>query len=131
MEKYEIRPLLYYTKEHTWAKVLPNGNVMIGITDYAQKKLGEIVFVKLPEKGTKVTQANPFGEVESIKATVNVYSPVSGVVKERNSQVIENSSLIAKNPYENWLIILEPTNLTQELKNLLTSGTYKELLAIR
>jgi glycine cleavage system H protein len=112
-----------------WVKILPNGNVMIGITDYAQKKLREIVFVELPEEGIIITQGVPFGKVESIKAIVDLYSPVSGVVKERNMRVIDNPALIAKDPYENWLIIVEPANLEQELKNLLTSEAYKNLLS--
>jgi glycine cleavage system H protein len=129
MEEYEIRPLLHYTKEHVWVKILPNGNVMIGITDYIRKKLGEIVFVELPEEGIKVTRSTPLGVVESIKATVTIHSPLSGVMKERNLRVIDNPSLIAKNPYENWLILLEPTNLEQELRTLLTSEAYKNFLA--
>jgi len=129
MEEYEIRPLLHYTKEHVWVKVLPNRDAMIGVTDYVRKKLGEIVFVELPEEGTKVTQGTPIGKVESMKAIVTIYSPVSGMCKERNSQVIRNPSLIAKDPYENWLIIVKPANLEQELKNLLTSDVYKNLLS--
>ncbi len=128
-EEYEVRAIPYYTKEHTWARVMADGTVKIGVTDYAQKKLKEIVFVELPEVGSEVKRMEPFGTMESVKAVSELYSPVSGKVKEVNERVIENPNIINRDPYDTgWLITVEPTNLEEELKNLLDAETYKKLL---
>lgn len=118
--KYGILRDLYYTPEHTWARVMPDGTVRVGITDFAQKRLREIVSVKLPEAGDSVKQMEPFGSIESVKAVSDLYSPISGRVKEINKKVIKDPSLVNRDPYESgWMITIEPVKLEEELENLL------------
>lgn len=97
-----------YTKEHEWVRE-EDGRVTVGITDYAQDQLGDVVFVGLPEPGTEVTAGQPLGEVESTKSVSDVYSPVSGTVLEKNAEVEQNPELVNRDPYgSGWLVIIEP-----------------------
>ncbi|OFZ14130.1 MAG: glycine cleavage system protein H [Bdellovibrionales bacterium GWA2_49_15] len=105
---------LKFTKEHEWMKVEGTTGT-IGITDFAQSALGDIVFVELPEVGKKLTLGKTFGVVESIKSVSDLYAPVSGEVIERNENVAETPDLINKAPYDQWLIkikILNPSELS-------------------
>ena len=103
----EIPEDLRYTKEHEWARV-EDGRVVVGITDYAQDQLGDVVFVSLPEPGSEVTAGQPLGEVESTKSVSDVYSPVTGVVLEKNVSLDPNPELINEDPYgKGWLVIIE------------------------
>ena len=96
-----------YTKEHEWAKE-DGGRIVIGITDYAQDQLGDVVFVGLPEAGAEVEAGKPLGEVESTKSVSDVYSPVSGKVLEKNAAVESTPELINTDPYgEGWLVAIE------------------------
>ncbi len=94
---------LKYTATHEWLKE-ENGVAVIGLTDFAQSELGDIVFVELPEAGDAVTAKASFANVESVKAVSEVYSPVSGVVAEVNTALADNPGLLNLDPYENWLI---------------------------
>lgn len=116
-----------YTKEHEWIKV--EGNVAtIGITDYAQGELGDIVFVELPQVGTKLNQMQAFGTIEAVKAVSELFAPVSGTVKEINKNLEADSSVINKDPYgAGWMIKVE--NFSQaEINALLDAATYRKLL---
>ena len=96
-----------YTKEHEWART-DGDKVVVGITDYAQEQLGDVVFVGLPEAGSEVQAGQPMGEVESTKSVSDVYSPVSGKVVETNSGVADAPETINSDPYgEGWLVIIE------------------------
>lgn len=96
-----------YTKEHEWARE-EDGRVVVGITDYAQDQLGDVVFVGLPEPGTQVEAGKPLGEVESTKSVSDVYSPVSGTVVDRNSELESNPELINSDPYgAGWLVTID------------------------
>lgn len=118
---------LKYTKEHEWIKV--EGNVAtIGITDFAQGELGDIVFVELPKIGQALKQMQAFGTIEAVKAVSEMFAPVSGTVKEINSNLEADSSVINKDPYgAGWMIKVEnfPPN---EINALLDAATYKKLL---
>lgn len=118
---------LKYTKEHEWIKV--EGNVaIIGITDFAQGELGDIVFVELPKIGQALKQMQAFGTIEAVKAVSEMFAPVSGTVKEINSNLEADSSVINKDPYgAGWMIKVEnfPAN---EINALLDAATYKKLL---
>lgn len=118
---------LKYTKEHEWIKV--EGNVAtIGITDFAQGELGDIVFVELPKIGQALKQMQAFGTIEAVKAVSEMFAPVSGNVKEINSNLEADSSVINKDPYgAGWMIKVEnfPAN---EIDALLDAATYKKLL---
>lgn len=114
-----------YTKEHEWA--LEQGDrVLVGITDYAQEQLGDVVFVGLPEAGSEVRAGQPLGEVESTKSVSDVYSPVSGTVVEVNQQVDQSPELINSDPYgDGWLVAIEPTS---DLDDLMEADDYRQLV---
>jgi glycine cleavage system H protein len=115
-----------YTKEHEWARD-EGGRVTVGITDYAQDQLGDVVFVGLPEPGTEVTEGQPLGEVESTKSVSDVYSPVSGKVVDKNAAVETNPELINSDPYgEGWLVIIEPSG---DAGALLSADEYGSFIA--
>src|SRR5918997_2718448 len=113
---------LRYTKEHEWARQ-DGGRIVIGITDFAQDQLGDVVFVGLPEAGAEVEAGKPLGEVESTKSVSDVYSPVSGKVLEKNAEVEGNPELINSDPYgDGWLVSIEPSG---EASGLMSAGDYQ------
>ncbi len=115
---------LKYTKEHEW--VLIEGNVAtLGITDFAQSSLGDIVFVELPDEGSVLEANGAFGVVESIKSVSDLFTPVSGKVLEKNNNVEDNPEACNQNPYENWLIKIEISN-TNELADLMSATDYNQ-----
>ncbi|RAK18617.1 glycine cleavage system H protein [Anoxybacillus vitaminiphilus] len=118
---------LRYSEEHEW--VLVEGDkVRIGITDFAQSELGDIVFVELPEVGTEITANEPFGSVESVKTVSELYAPISGKVVEVNEQLNDNPEFVNESPYEKaWMIVVEPSDLG-EVDNLLTAEQYEEMI---
>ena len=98
---------LRYTREHEWVRI-ENGRARVGITDFAQDALGDVVYADLPEVGTAVTAGEPFGEVESTKSVSDVYSPVTGSVAERNPLIEDRPELVNEQPYgEGWLVVVE------------------------
>ena len=117
----------YYSPSHEYVRV--DGNVgFIGISDYAQHALGNIVSVDMPDQGDDVVAGEEFGAVESVKAASDLISPVSGAVLEQNEQLIDNPRLINENAVENWIIKVELTN-PAELDSLLDEAAYAELCA--
>ena len=117
-----------YTKEHEWVRVEDNMGT-VGITDYAQDQLGDIVYVDLPSPGTQVKQLEKLGEIESVKAVSDLYSPVSGEVVEVNQGVNDRPELVNQSPYEEgWLVRVRLAD-PAELDNLLTAKQYDELIA--
>jgi glycine cleavage system H protein len=125
---YRIPEDNYYTKEHEWAQVDEN-IVTVGITEFAQNQLGEIVYVELPEEGQKVTQNQPFGVVESVKAVSDLYSPVSGTVIEVNNTLVDDPAPLNDDPMnDGWLIRIE-MDTEKELAQLMRAGDYKKLIA--
>ena len=115
-----------YSKEHEWART-KDGRVVVGITDYAQEQLGDVVFVGLPEAGSEVQAGQPLGEVESTKSVSDVYSPVSGTVAEKNAEVESTPELINSDPYEKgWLVVIEGDGL--DLEGLMSADEYKKLV---
>lgn len=118
----------YYTKEHEWAQVDEN-IVTVGVTEYAQEALGEVVYVELPEEGQKVTQGESFGVVESVKAVSDLYCPVSGTVIEVNTSLTDDPSVLNDNPMnDGWLVRIEMDS-EKELANLMRAPDYKKLIA--
>jgi glycine cleavage system H protein len=114
-----------YTSEHEWAKE-DGGRLVVGITDYAQDQLGDVVFVGLPEPGSEVTAGQPLGEVESTKSVSDVYSPVTGKVVEKNLEVEQSPELINTDPYgKGWLVMIEPRE--GGLDALLSADDYRKL----
>jgi glycine cleavage system H protein len=118
----------YYTKEHEWMKV-EGGNCRIGVTDYAQQSLHEVVYVDLPNIGQSLKQGATFGTVESVKAVSELYSPISGEVLERNEKLVQSPELVNKEPYgAGWVVIVKPSHLQNELKALLTPESYRNFV---
>lgn len=105
---------LKYSKSHEWVKYEEDGTVLIGITDYAQKELGDLVFVNLPEEGDEVTAGEAFGDVESVKAVSDIYSPVTGTVAEINEELLDAPQNINESPYEAWFIRVSDVTDTEE-----------------
>lgn len=119
VEGYEVPEGLYYSKEFAWIKI-EGEKVRMGITDYAQKQLREIVYAELPEAGAEVKQNEPYGTVESVKAVSDLVAAVSGTVEEVNSEVQSRPELLNEDPFDRgWLIIVKPSNLQAELPNLM------------
>ena len=117
---------LRYTREHEWARDEGNGRLRVGITDYAQDALGDVVYVDLPEPGTPVTAGQAFGEVESTKSVSDVYAPVSGTIIERNAALEEKPELVNEQPYgDGWLVSIEASD-PGELDRLMESGEYRQ-----
>jgi len=118
---------LKYTAQHEWVRVGedPDGRVRVGITDYAQEQLGDIVFVTLPEVGAEVSAGDPCGELESTKSVGDVYAPVSGTVTARNDALDGSPELVNAEPYgDGWMFEIQPSDPT-ELSDLLDSTTYR------
>jgi len=116
-----------YSSEHEWAKV-EEGKARIGITDFAQQQLGDVVFVELPPVGTEVRQFSPFGVVESVKAASDLFSPLSGRVVRVNQQLTENPELVNKDPYDQgWMIEIELSD-PSEAETLMTAEDYEKSL---
>lgn len=115
---------LLYTEEHEWIRT-ENNTATVGITDYAQGELGDIVFIELPEVGTATKQMEPFGTIEAVKAVSDLYSPLSGEVVEVNSLLEQQPELINQDPYgEGWMIKIKLSDPT-ELESLLSPDEYE------
>jgi glycine cleavage system H protein len=128
VEGKEIPGELKYTKDHEWVRV-EGDNCRIGITDYAQNSLHEVVYADLPKVGRVLGKGESFGTVESVKAVSEVYSPVSGEVLETNQKLIDAPELVNQQPYgEGWLILMKPSKLGEELSSLMPAKEYGELL---
>jgi glycine cleavage system H protein len=120
----EFPPNLKYTKEHEWAR-LEGNRVVVGITDFAQKELGDVVFVELPEVGSTVEVMGTFGVVESVKAVSDLYAPVSGTIVEANTTLEDQPELVNASPYgQGWMAVIEASNL-DEVRQLLSAAEYQ------
>jgi glycine cleavage system H protein len=126
--EFQIPAEFYYTKEHEWVHI-ENTNCRIGVTDYAQNSLHEIVYVDLPKVGAKVVQMQSLGTVESVKAVADVYSPIAGLVLEVNSELSDAPELVNKSPYEKgWITIIRPDDLRRDLSSLMKPEAYKDFV---
>ncbi len=116
VEDYEVPENLCYHKEYLWASV-EDGKVKIGMIDFAQKQLHDIVYVELPSVGDTITQNEPFGTLESVKAVSDFVAPVSGTVEAVNEELESKPELLNEDPYgEGWVLIVAPSNLDADLK---------------
>ena len=119
---------LLYSKEHEWVR-REGSDVRIGITDFAQDELGDIVFVELPEVGDTIEVNEPFGSVESVKTVSELYAPISGTVVEVNEGLEDNPEYVNESPYEQaWMIVVEPSD-DEELDDLLSSEEYNAYIS--
>jgi glycine cleavage system H protein len=123
----EIPKGLRYSHEHEWVAVEDN-IATIGITDYAQEQLGDIVYVELPEVGAQVTKDDPFGVVESVKAVSDIFAPVSGTVTEVNGPLADSPEMVNEDPYgDAWMIRVELSD-AGEVEDLMTAAEYQRFL---
>jgi glycine cleavage system H protein len=122
---------LLYTKEHEWVRVLGEGGIcVVGITDYAQSKLGDVVVIDLPKVGSKLAFMQTAATIESYKAVSDIYSPLTGEVKEVNPELSSNPGLVNAEPYaKGWLFKLAPSELGSERAKLLGPDSYANLIA--
>ena len=122
----KIIPGLLYSESHEWVKV-DGGVAIIGVTDYAQSELGDITYVDMPQKGDEVTKECELGALESVKTAADLISPVSGTVVATNNQVEDDPSLINSDPYTNWIVKVEMSDV-KELDSLLSAAAYEHIL---
>jgi len=128
-KKYIVPENLYYTKTHEWLKLLDESIAVIGITDYAQDMLHEIVYVDLPETGTVIEKGSPFMEIESVKSVAEIYAPVSGEIVEVNESLEDTPEVLNESPYEDgWLVKIKLSD-TKELETLMDADEYLEYLS--
>jgi glycine cleavage system H protein len=118
---------LRYTRDHEWVR-LEDGRARVGITDFAQDALGDVVYADLPEVGTSVTAGEPFGEVESTKSVSDVFSPVTGTIVERNPLIEDRPELVNEQPYgDGWLVVIELTDPTST-EHLIEADAYRSFV---
>ena len=122
-----IPETLKYTAEHEWIEI-KGDEALIGITDFAQSSLGDVVYVEIPEVGKVINANDPFGVVESIKSVSDLFAPVSGTVLAKNSEVEQKPELLNQDSYKNWLIKIKISN-PHELTSLLSSSDYQKQVA--
>ena len=115
---------LNYTVEHEWLKVQEDGQVRVGITDYAQDSLSDVVFVELPEVGKQFTRGDVMAVAESVKAASDIYAPISGKIVSINEKLEESPELVNESPYEfGWMVLIEPEG---DVNGLLDAASYRE-----
>ncbi len=119
VDGYEVPEGLYYPKDFEWIKI-EGDKVRMGLTDYAQKSLREIVYAELPSAGAEVKQNEPYGTVESVKAVSDLIAAISGTIEEVNDEAQSKPELLNEDPYgKGWLLVVKPANLQAELANLM------------
>ncbi len=117
-----------YSEEHEWVRLESDGTAVVGITDFAAESLGDVVFVELPEVGAELVQFEKMGEIESVKAVSDLYSPVSGTIAERNDSVIDSPELVNDSPFDlGWMLRVNLSDSAQ-LDNLMSHSEYQTML---
>ena len=119
---------LKYSKSHEWVKMVDENTALVGLSDYAQDALGDLVFVNLPEAGDEVTAGEAFADVESVKAVSDVYSPVTGTVEEVNEALLDAPESINESPYDAWLVKIGSVTDTEELMSAAEYEAYEKTL---
>jgi len=125
---YEIPDKLHYSKEHEWVR-LEGKEAVVGITDYAQKQLHEIVYVEVQKEGSEVKQFQTMGTLESVKSVSDVYSPVTGKITKVNKELTDSPELLNEDPYEKgWLAKINLTDFKKDMEKLLTAQQYADYI---
>ena len=122
---YKLDSKSKYYKEHQWVRVEDDGTCLIGISDYAQASLKDIIMVELPDVDETLTQGEVFASVESVKAVSDVFSPISGEVVETNEAVEDEPEMINADPYAAWLVRVKPSDLDADLAKLMSPSDYE------
>ena len=127
--QYDLPKNCKYSKTHEYARIEADNSVTIGVTDFAQKQLGSVVYVELPEVESEFNEGDSFGVIESVKATEDLYMIVSGTVIDVNSELEEMPELVNDDPYgKGWMIRVKPLNLEEEMRELIDSDAYMEYI---
>ena len=130
MSEYDFPTECFYTREDEWVRI-DDDRIVIGVTDYAQQQLGDVVFLELPDADEEIKRGEPFGVIESVKAVSDLYAPVSGRVLERNAALEEGPELVNESCYgSGWLVALAPTDKA-EIESLMNAGAYRSFVAER
>lgn len=124
----KIPSTLRYTPEHQWASPTSEGLISVGITDYAQSSLGDVVFIDLPSPGTKVQKDKPMFTIESVKAASDVYAPISGSIREINPELKETPESVNTDPYASWMVHIAPDN-PDDFETLMNAERYAEIVS--
>ena len=125
---YEIPDKLYYSKEHEWVR-LEDKEAIVGITDYAQKQLHEIVYVEVQQEGSEVKQFQTMGTVESVKSVSDIFSPVTGKITKVNKELSDSPELLNEDPYsKGWLAKINLTDFKKDMEKLLTAAQYSDYI---
>jgi glycine cleavage system H protein len=120
VDEYEVPEGLHYSEDSEWIKI-EGDKVRIGITDYAQKQLREVVYAELPEAGTEIERNEPYGTIESVKAVSDLIAPLSGTIEEVNEAIQSNPEILNEDTYgKGWIILIKPSKLDEELASLMT-----------
>ena len=121
---------IYFTKDHEYVRLEDNGTAYVGITDYAQSELGEIVFVDIPTVGEEVKQFNTFGSIEAVKTVADLNMPITGCVEEYNEELENHPELVNEDPYgDGWIISINVNEASDEFGSLMNEEEYKEYIA--
>ncbi|MDH5782333.1 MAG: glycine cleavage system protein GcvH [Candidatus Bathyarchaeota archaeon] len=125
---YDIPDDLYYSREHEWVRI-EGKTAVIGVTDYAQKSLHEVVYVETPKVDSQIEQFQSIGSVESVKSVSDIFTPVSGKIIETNAELAESPELVNEDPYgEGWIVKVQLANSDEDLKKLLTAEQYADYI---
>ncbi len=125
---YDIPDDLYYSKEHEWVRI-EGKTAVIGVTDYAQKSLHEVVYVETPKVDSQIEQFQSIGSVESVKSVSDIFTPVSGKITETNAELAESPELVNEDPYgEGWIAKVQLANSDEDLKKLITAEQYADFI---
>lgn len=128
-KSYLVPEGYFYTKDHEWAIRKPDGNILVGITDYAAKMLHDIVYVTLPAEGGALTKDKVLGQVESVKTVSDVFSPVSGTVLRSNDRLTREPEIVSSSPYEDgWMLEVKASDFDSESKALMRPDSYRKYI---
>lgn len=128
-QSYEVPEGYSYTKDHEWARRKPDGNILIGITDYAAKMLHDIVYVTLPKEGENLSKGSVLGQVESVKTVSDIYAPISGNVLKSNNRLTKEPEIVSSSPYsDGWMLEIKAQNYENESKDLLNADAYRKYI---
>jgi glycine cleavage system H protein len=129
-ESYDIPDGYYYTKDHECALRKQDGNVLIGITDYAAKMLHDIVYVALPREGQSLSKKEVLGQVESVKTVSDINSPLTGTVVKFNDRLTKEPEIVSSSPYkEGWMLEMKSTNYENEIRDLMNADSYRKFVS--
>ena len=132
MAEYEVRDGYYYTAGDTWVHKMADGKILVGITDYAQKKLRQIEYLNLDSEGDKLVQGESLGEIESKKSVSEMMSPLTGIIHSMNDPVVDDPGILNRDPYgQGWILEVDCADYDSQIEKLMDAAAYREYIAKR